>query len=1444
MPAQLHYPWQRRWLPLLPSADLLALPYELDVAGYANLHSPSLVLGDDTWLGTRLDELTEKNRCVVLLGEPGIGKSREWQDQRERLAGQPGQVFVDLGEINSEDILRQEVLEAAGPAQAGDGHLLTLWLDSLDEGLLHLAVLQAALVRLLRRLPVQPEHVRLRILCRNAVWPASFSETLRQQLRLPEPGQAGADEAMLTLLLSPLSREQVAAAAEAEGFAAEPFLAAVAAADAQPLAGRPVTLRLLLNLYRAHQPTFGLSEAAGRAGLYELGCLELCGRFDEERAEAHRGDPHLRLLLAGYVAMLSVLTNRRVLVTESLPGTAGPNELDVNALSGGTTAPWRGTTAALTAPALRDVFSHTGLFAGAGSGRVVWAHQSYAEFLAAWYLNLTDISLASLRTLFRSTTDPAGGVVPALQETAAWLADLRPDFWNELLALDPVAVLQTGLRWLSPAQRARVVERLVHQLHGLALPPYQDTAFMRYLAHPGLAAQLTPLLTDPHTPGAVARFAADLARVAKVEDLRPLLLTQAFDETLPLALRTRALAILSDLADEATRTALRPLRQQLPADDPEDEFRGHLLPVLWPSHLSVAELLPLLARRNNPDFYGAYYFFLERLDYKLLASDREALLTSLRWVTHREIRGWDSSEARWKQLALYLQERAWELADDSAIAVELAAAIVAAVENYEPYRVGGTAEQRQALLPLLLPHHQQVPTYYLADTHFGPNRGVVLFQPTDWSAIYALLDTPLADAARLWLTELLTQLLGQLLAEESLQYTLRYGELYEATRRHPATQPAFAPWLGANDLEKEKAERNSEMRQQVQARARREANHRRCWRILMLHRSGAIWRDVRRVLHQGSAATLDDWRLLSERLPLILKRRGSTQLYDVVMSSRWTSLSPTQQDQAADVAWAALSAFPPLPPDWYQPGWGVASEVRWVHKALLLLQQHRPAQVAALPPAFWQSWGDYLIYEHVSLAFSHGAALLRQVAAARPQQVDDAIVRLLEVRARRKDSVPTDFADLYRALPGAAFPARLLEAIAAGTWPDEFSGPLLVELLKVDYEPAWAYATQLLPEPSATLEASYPRPDLVVPVYHWLLFDSARRQLTPWPWWQRLSTQPPLVRRVLSLTIYHYTVQELRHLAQLDEEQLEALILWLTYAFALTPADVDDWEGRPNGRIAAVRTAAAFELADRGTASAHAVLQRLLGHLGQPFWLRARLEQARENLRNAWEPLPPDALVTLSRETNRRWVRSATDLQELLLESLARFQADLQGEPTTAQVLWYPVKDEADRRKTLRYDVHEENYLSNVLRQHLRQDLQRASILVKREVEIRPAIGAGTGQRTDIFVEAFTRSPTGEKLDVVVVVIEVKLSRHKEVLTALNSQLVDYLTDQSYKHGIYLVGWHFGEHDPLPPNFPSQPELTEQLVEQAEATAPAYTVKVCLLDIRLPGDAVRQQELG
>ncbi len=274
-----------------------------------------------------------------------------------------------------------------------------------------------------------------------------------------------------------------------------------------------------------------------------------------------------------------------------------------------------------------------------------------------------------------------------------------------------------------------------------------------------------------------------------------------------------------------------------------------------------------------------------------------------------------------------------------------------------------------------------------------------------------------------------------------------------------------------------------------------------------------------------------------------------------------------------------------------------------------------------------------------------------------------------------------------------------------------------------------------------------------------------------------------------------------------------------------------------------LRIGAVTELASRGSVAAWEILKQLSTQMGEPYWIRVRLDQVRENLRrNSWEPITPDALISLGKEANRRWVKSATDLQELIIESLERFQADLHNELIAAEVLWIPVKDSADRRKTLGYEVRNENFLSNVIRRHLTQDLQRADISVKREVEIRPSLGPESGQRTDIYIEAFSRDATGNKFDVVTVVIEVKLSKNKEVETALNDQLVPYLRDQRYKHGIYLVGWHYGEYHNKPVKEKSLPELHDLLKRQTQDVDPRYSIRTLLLDIRLPADSVRSEE--
>ena len=80
---------------------------------------------------------------------------------------------------------------------------------------------------------------------------------------------------------------------------------------------------------------------------------------------------------------------------------------------------------------------------------------------------------------------------------------------------------------------------------------------------------------------------------------------------------------------------------------------------------------------------------------------------------------------------------------------------------------------------------------------------------------------------------------------------------------------------------------------------------------------------------------------------------------------------------------------------------------------------------------------------------------------------------------------------------------------------------------------------------------------------------------------------------------------------------------------------------------------------------------------------------------------------------------------------------------------------------------------------------------MNREVEFRQSLGSQAGERTDICVDAVSRLGSG-KVDIITAVIEVKGSWHREVETAIETQLADRYLATTYlaMHGMYVVGWY------------------------------------------------------
>lgn len=162
-------------------------------------------------------------------------------------------------------------------------------------------------------------------------------------------------------------------------------------------------------------------------------------------------------------------------------------------------------------------------------------------------------------------------------------------------------------------------------------------------------------------------------------------------------------------------------------------------------------------------------------------------------------------------------------------------------------------------------------------------------------------------------------------------------------------------------------------------------------------------------------------------------------------------------------------------------------------------------------------------------------------------------------------------------------------------------------------------------------------------------------------------------------------------------------------------------------------------------------------------------------------PVTPRVVMALAADADRRLVNDGRDLLRVVRDSLDRLQARLKGRDPLVRALW----DEGDKTRP-----KEENFLSDFIADHLRGDLAGRGVVADREVQIRPRLRDTPGERTDIRVQAFTNPGDGRR-QVASLTIEVKGCWHKELRSAMQTQLVDrYLASTGEKVGLYLVAWY------------------------------------------------------
>jgi hypothetical protein len=321
----------------------------------------------------------------------------------------------------------------------------------------------------------------LRITCRTAVWPSVLEEFLKEHWG---DGGLGVYE------LAPLRKQDVGTAARVDGLAPDAFLNEVARREAAPLASRPLTLRFLLNVYRtdgSFPPT--------RSELYRRGCLQLCEEANQMRRDAgYRGQYSgaQRLAIAARLAAATVFGNRGAIWTGPDLGDVPSGDVRLAELATGE-EPVEDHPFDVTESALMEALD-TGLFSSRGPHRMGFAHQTYAEYLAAWYLHTHGVRREQAVTLLRHPDDPERKLVPQLYEVASWLAGVDVSVFDQILKVDAPVLLRSDIGIVDPGRRAALVGRIL----GLAdSGDWVDVDWGLWghyhkLMHPNLSAQLLP----------------------------------------------------------------------------------------------------------------------------------------------------------------------------------------------------------------------------------------------------------------------------------------------------------------------------------------------------------------------------------------------------------------------------------------------------------------------------------------------------------------------------------------------------------------------------------------------------------------------------------------------------------------------------------------------------------------------------------------------------------------------------------------------------------------------------------------------------------------------------------------------------------------------------------------------------------------------------------------
>lgn len=1394
------YNWKRYWIPRDGGFSFDSQGFLLPPASDAEWarYWKTDAVGFDALLG---------NPCLVFLGEPGIGKSYAIRHALERTRAVRKDagatiLFRELSSYITDTLLVDDVFKSQEFASwQQHGGELHVFLDSFDECLQRVDSVAELLATQLERLP-SVQNLFFRIASRTAEWRAPLEDALR--------GRWG-KESVGVYELAPLTRDQVLMAATVHLSKPEQFVEDVIVNEVVSFAIKPLTLDLLIRVWQEH----GGSLPPTQREIYQQGSLALCSDSEKRQTPKLRRElsAEQRLAVAAHIAAATFFCNRAAVWTGASEVQKPAADLSLAELATGFVTV-KGQRVPVSEPALRETLD-TGLFTSRGRNRLGWAHQTYGEFLAARYLLQEGLTARQALDLLTHPHDADRKLIPQLQEVAAWAAVPGTELFNHLARVQPDVLLRSDVATADTRHKSALVEALMAAFaHDTVESDWWGMRKrFRKLAHPGLVQQLRGHLSNGQQAAEARVEAIAMVEACELHALIPLLAKLAINSDEAQAVRRWAAVTVAKSTDAKSKKRLRPLALGQTGTDPDDELRGAGLMACWPEHLTADELFSSLTEPNDR-IHGLYHAFLrDGLARKLAACDMPAALAWVESCPKRDA----SFDGRYGRLVTSILDRAADHIEAKGVLSPLASALLSRLRKHD-FSHGTTPASLIKLLetrPDLRLKLAETMVQFFEDS----NRDSMLM--TRWGL-------------RLLVSDDLTWLIERMQSAPSPELQRRFAHLVswvfypddarridavlEAAETSPVLIEVMPVWLKPMAIDSDEA-RKARERHLDEQRHRKEVEKQRKPELLCPPPAERLIA----LLDQFEGGDIEAWWKLY--LWLEIKDDGhwceKHQQMDIRELAGWKGATDVTKARMVAAAERYVVNRSSQPEEWFS-----RRNIRYHpavagFRALLLLANENPSAYEALPREVWQQWVPAVLRPHCYDERDEHRLLIAKALERSPEDAADWIIKVINEENKEGDNLwilqklPESWSD--------ALGAALLRRLREGRLKPSCFAELLSALLEQRVPGAVEFLRSKVP---LKLRADKKRRQTAVLAARLLM-----RHGEPGDWprvWNLIGSDAAFGKILLEGFAHEFRRSPAGIMKTLTESEVGTLWEWMLAQYPCTedPDQLHSGEVTERHAMADLRNSLISHLGDIGTAAGCGELQRLITKYPRFEWFRRVLIRGQEQLRRlTWQPASPSLLFQLATNNRARLVDSGDQLLEVILESLRLLQARLQGETPLAPFLWNGKKPKR------------EEDISEWVKIHLEDDLKGRGVVLGREVQIHRF------DRTDIHVTAVTTSKRADLFGTVKVIIEIKGDWHRELKTAMETQLVArYLKDNDCRHGLYLVGWFKRAKGDAPASAMTLGRLQNQLaVQAASLTNGERTIKALVLDCSIAVPASKKR---